>query len=81
MASIIQHGTVEREEGPSRIAIALVLLAVGFLAGSYAANPAEFIVTVDVFAQSVYDGAVQWGVTVVLTAVASWCVGRKRANR
>ncbi|MEU5069084.1 hypothetical protein AB0G95_34155 [Streptomyces virginiae] len=81
MASIIQHGTVEREEGPSRIAVALVLLAVGFLVGSYAADPAGFIATVEAFSQSVYDGAVQWGVTVVLTAVASWCVGRKRPNR
>ncbi|WP_405533844.1 hypothetical protein OG592_44640 (plasmid) [Streptomyces avidinii] len=72
---------MEREEGPSRTATVLVLLAVGFLAGSYAADPAGFIITVEGFARSVYDGAVQWGVTVVLTAIASWCVGRKRTNR
>ncbi|MFF0561935.1 hypothetical protein [Streptomyces sp. NPDC004266] len=81
MASIIQHDTVEREEGPSRIAMTLVFLAVGFLAGTYWADPVGFLSTVEAFAQSVYDGVIQWGVAVVLTAVASWVVGRKRTNR
>ncbi|GHD82199.1 hypothetical protein ACFQL8_10420 [Streptomyces goshikiensis] len=81
MGSIIQHGTAEREEGPSRAATALVLLAVGFLAGIYVTDPVAFTSTVEMFASSVYDGAIQWGVTVVLTAVASWCVGRKHTNR